>query len=371
MDAIESTTAIPMKQIVAVWNKSDDSEFESKVPLEFNGKRNRSLGSKASFDVLFLEGLNLLSDGYRERLSALGYSLHDMECSYLLLKNRYAQLARFGDYEQKCFLRWLVIRDLYGDQPFIHYDADIVFNATPEEIETDFDGLTFILQGCPAYARVEDPAWLESYEAELDCFVANIEAYSTEAWQHRPSLAATVRERNGYLWERRILSSDQDLLQFLTLSGRLPQADAAAVNRCHSTALFQNPLVIGRDVQIPLPLHYERRDGIDYISDRKVAFWHMQGDFCNYLGYATFLNQLGIGGRIPWAGRLPRVTSNRPVSYAAYRAATRFTKEYTRGQLVRRYFGAHGNDLSFLFNEKRFWQRDVFELPEPTKLIGS
>jgi hypothetical protein len=336
-----------------VWNKSADFVFESLVPLEFNGERNRRLGSRINFAVLFLEGLSLLSEGYRDRLSVLGYHLHDVESSYLKLKNRYTGLARFGDYEEKCFLRWLAIRDFCGQTPFVHYDADIVFNATPEEIETDFAGLTFILQGCPAYARVEDPAWLESYERELDRFVADIEGYSADAWRLRPDFAATARERNGYLWERRILSSDQDLLEFLTLSGRLPHADAATVNRRRSTALFQNPLVIGRDAQDPIPLHYERRDGIDYISGRKVAFWHMQSDFCNYLGYATFLNQLAIGGRIPWVRHAPGSRTNRPLSYLAYRALTRFTDAYSRGQLMRRYFGDQAVDLGF-------WQSGVF-----------
>jgi len=202
--------------------------------------------------------------------------------------------------------------------------------------------------------RVEDPAWLESYEVELNRFVVNVETYSADAWRQRSDFVATVQERNGSLWARRILSSDQDFMQFLSLSGRLPHADAATVNERCSTALFQNPLVIGSDVQIPLPLHYERRDGIDYIGGRKVAFWHMQNDFSNYLGYATFLNQFGIGGRVPW------VRAERPLSYLAYRGMTRFSSAYSRGQLMRQYFGDHSDDLVFLFNDKRFWQSGVF-----------
>jgi hypothetical protein len=354
-----------MRQVITVWCKSGDAVFESHVPLEFNGERNRRLGSKISFDVLFLEGLNLLSEGYRERLSALGYSLCDAEDSYLRLKNRYTLLARFGDYEQKCFLRWLAIQDFYGEEPFVHYDADIVFNATPEEIDTDFSGLTFILQGCPAYARVEDPAWLESYQVELDRFVADIEVYSANAWRQRSDFVATVRDRNGCLWARRILSSDQDFMQFLTLSGRLPHADAAAIKERCTTALFQNPIVIDGDIHLPLPLSYERYNGIDYIGGRKVTFWHMQNDFSSYLGYATFLNRLGIDSRVPWVRHLPERRNNRPLSYLAYRALTRFTNAYNREHLMRRYFGDHSDDLSFLLNDKRFWQPSVFEPSKP------
>jgi hypothetical protein len=339
-----------------VWNKSGDSAFEKHTPLAFNANRNRRLGSKVDFDVLFLEGLNLLSEGYREGLSRLGYHLHDMESLYRRLSDGYQPLAQFGDYEQKCFIRWLVIQHFCGNEPFVHYDADIVFNATPEEIEADFSGLTFILQGCPAYTRVDDPRWLEIYRVELDRLAADVEAYSGDAWRERPVFASTFKERNGALWNRRLLSSDQDLLQFLTLSGRLPQADAVTVGGRCSTALFQNPLVIGSDIRssLPLPLRYERRDGIDYICSRKVAFWHMQSNFCDYLGYATFRRSLGDHGRIPW------VPSEQPLSYLWYRAIKRFSSAYGRGQLMRRYFGDCSDDLGFLLNNKTFWQDGIF-----------
>jgi hypothetical protein len=249
-----------------------------------------------------------------------------------------------------------VIQDFCGNEPFVHNDADIVFNATPEEIEADFSSLTFMLQGCPAYTRVDDPTWLNVYRAELDRFAADVGAYSEEAWRERPAFASTFKERNGALWSRRLLSSDQDLLQFLTLSGRLPQADAATVGARCSTALFQNPLVIGSDIHssLSLPFRYERQGGIDYIGDRKVAFWHMQGNFCDYLGYATFLRSLGDRGRIPW------VRAEQPLSYLAYRAVKRFCGAYSRGQLMRRYFGDGSNDLGFLLNDRTFWQGGVF-----------
>jgi hypothetical protein len=324
-----------------------------------------------SFDVLFLEGLNLLSSGYRESLSELGYCLHDMERSYRKLRDQYSQLARFGEYEQNCFLRWLVIQDFCGKAPFVHYDADIVFNTTPEQIEAEFAGLTFMLQGCPAYTRVEDAEWLENYQAELNLFVTDIEVYSADAWQQRSSFATTTRERNGALWDRHILSSDQDFMQFLTLSGRLPNANAIDINEHCTMALFQNPIGIGGDIHLPLPLSYERCNGVDYIGGRKVAFWHMQNDFSSYLGYATFLKQLGTGSRVPWVRRHPGGWENRPLSYLGYRALTRFTNIYNREPLIRRYFGANSDDLSFLLNSERFWQPGVFEPSKPSKPFGS
>ena len=342
-----------MRQIIVVWNNSSDSVFEDHVPLLFNGERNRRLGSRCSFDVLFLEGMKLLSLGYRERLSTLGFTLHDAESSFLWLKHKYGVLARFGNYERNCFLRWLAIRDYYGTAPFVHYDADVVFNATPEEIEAQFHGLTFMLQGCPAYTRVEDPSWLENYLAELDKFVADMEGYSNKAWLQRQHFLSTFRARNSALWDRRLLSSDQDLLQFLTLSERLPQAGAEIVNERSSTALFQNPIVIGADIHLPLPLTYERIGGIDYIGHRKVAFWHMQGYFCDYLGYASFCRKMMMSGRVPW------LQENRSPSYIAYRAARRLSSGYTRGGLLRRYF-KDLEDPGFLLSEGTFWLGGVF-----------
>ncbi len=341
---------------MAVWANTDASAFEKNIPLVLLGERNRRLGSKVDFEVLFLEGLKLLSDDYRERLSGLGYRLHDAESCYQELKRRYFLLERFGDYDRKCFLRWLVIRDFCGNVPFVHYDADIVFNATPEEIDVGLLGMTFILQGCPAYARIEDPTWLGSYATELDRFVANIEAYSADAWRQRPSFVSIYRERGGSLWDRSILSSDQDLMEFLTLAGRLPQADAASVNSRCSSILFKSPVMIGSDTHLPLPLQYERREGIDYLTGRKVGFWHMHNAFAEYLGYATFLNQLRIGGQIPWV----RSQVNRPLNYTAYRALLRVTSAYSREQLIRRYFGKYAQDLGFLLNGERYWQSSVF-----------
>lgn len=104
---------------------------------------------------------------------------------------------------------------------------------------------------------------------------------------------------------------------------------------------------------MPLPLKYERCDGVDYIGGRKVAFWHLQSDFCDYLGYAAFRNQIGNHGRVPW------VRTRRPASYSAYRVVKKSISAYTRGRLIRKFF-ADGRDPGFLFNDKRFWQKGVF-----------
>jgi hypothetical protein len=342
-----------MQNVIVAWNNTDEVSFERKVPLLFNGERNRRIGSKTKFDVIFLYGMDLLSIEYRAKLAALGFTLVDASKSYRHLKNEYASLMRFGEYECNCFLRWLVIRDIYGTVPFVHYDADVVFNATPEEMEDQFHGLTFVLQGCPAYTRVEDSSWHENYLEELNRYVLDMEGYSNDAWRQRAEFQMVHKERSFYVWNRRLLSSDQDFFQYLIMSKRIPQAGADMMKARCSTALFQNPLGIGGDVHLPLPLTYRRIGGIDYMNDRKVAIWHMQSDFCDYLGYASFRRTLRIRGRVPWLeGKGSKI-------YWVYGKVMRLTSHYTRGALMHRYFST-GEDCRFLMNQEAFWQEGVF-----------
>ncbi len=340
-----------MYRVMVVWNTSRDSSFEDQVPLALIGERNRRLRLDWRFDVLFLEGLSRLSYRYRDKLADLGYRLHDCEGDYRRLELGYAALGRFGDYQRKCFLRWLVLAEFVKGDSFTHYDADLVFNADPKEME--LDGLTFILQGCPAFTRVEDSSWVVSYRRELDKFILDIETYSLYAWQQRTMYLKVYREKNSALWDRPVLSSDQDFLQFLTLSGRLPQANRSAVDDRSRLALFQNPLTIGEDIAAELPLTYERKQGIDFINGRKVAFWHMQSDFCDYLGHATFRRRIGVTGLVPWRD------ANRTTTYNLYRAWRKLFGRYSREMLIRQYFNSE-EDLGFLLNDQTYWKKGVF-----------
>jgi hypothetical protein len=341
-----------MYRVMVVWNGSTASSFEDQVPLALSGERNRRLGLDWQFDVLFLEGLSRLSRQYRDKLADLGYTLHDCERQYRLLEHDYTALGRLGDYGRKCFLRWLVVGEFVRGNSFTHYDADLVFNAGPEEME--LDGLTFILQGCPAYTRVEDSSWLNSYRRELDKFTLDIETYSRNAWQERTMYLKVYREKNNALWDRPVFSHDQDFLQFLTLSGRLPQANRSELDKRSCLALFQNPLTIGEDIAADLPLTYERKHGVDFINGRKVAFWHMQSDFCDYLGHAAFRRKIGATGRVPWRD------ANRTATYKIYRRWKKFFGRYSRGMLARQYFNTE-EDLGFLLNDRTYWKQGVFE----------
>lgn len=342
-----------MDQIIVAWTKTGDAILERHVPLRCNGQRNRRLGSANRFHVVFLEGLRRLSPSYREELEALGYTLHDAESSYRRHEAHYRKMERFGDYDRKCFLRWLVIRDVFGDVPFIHYDGDVVFNATPEELESAYAGITFVLQGCPAFSYVSDRSWLPQYLKEFNLFFQDMEAYSTKAWRQRRDFLPTFRKRNTNLWERELISSDQDLFRFLAMSDGLPQADAATLHARSNLVLFQNPICIADDIHLPLPLTYRRTDSVDYLGGRKVAIWHMQADFSDYLGFAAYRRQLGS------RSRFPRIRNRRALHYLPYRAIRTWFSPYNRLWLLKRFFD-RSDDLAFLLNGQRFWQEGVF-----------
>ena len=340
-----------MDSIIVVWANSSD--LERRVPLLANAKRNIRIGSKQTFELLFLSGFEQVSVAYKDELAAHGYRIHDGSAAYQGLAKRYVRLNRFGNYDRNCFLRWLVIREVFGDSPFIHYDGDVVFNALPEELARVYQGLTFVLQGCPAFCHVADRAWLGAYQDELDGYYQNMEQYSAQAWTQREALIPMFKEKNGGIWERELISSDQDLLQFLTLSGRLPQADLQSVTSRSELALFQNPLCIGRDIHMSTPLVYERSGGVDFLNGAKVALWHMQNDFTEYVGYASYLRTIGKQGRIE-----NTVGRNSP-EYSLFRILRKYLRLYSRRWIYEHFFG-EGEDLSFLLNGDTFWQQEVF-----------
>jgi len=103
-----------MKNVIVAWCKNKEKDFEDFVPLLFVGKRNKRLGLSNDLNVLFLGGYDLLNERYKNELSKLGFTLHDVSDLYMHFSDKYYQLNRFGDYEKKCFLRWLVIKEFFA-----------------------------------------------------------------------------------------------------------------------------------------------------------------------------------------------------------------------------------------------------------------
>src|SRR5215510_3303237 len=143
-----------MRNVICCWCSNNVDGFESHVPLYFSGKRNRKLGFKSTIDTLFFSGHELLNESYKRCLEDVGYRIHDVSGIYRGLAERYSTLDQFGDYEKKCFLRWLVVSSYFPREPIVHYDGDIVFNEDPNAISCLLRGKTFVLQGCPALTAI-------------------------------------------------------------------------------------------------------------------------------------------------------------------------------------------------------------------------
>ena len=295
-----------MQNIIVAW-VNDPSKFEEHVPLKFIGERNLRLNYGNDFHVVFLEGFRLLSPSYAHSLRGLGYNLIDAHDIYMKFDQEFAALNRFGNYEKKCFLRWLVIKELFPNENIIHYDGDIVLNESLEKIVAMAKGLTFVLNGCPAFTIVSDSQWFKAYEIELRKFITDIEGYSEIAWQERKGWEASYFTKAAGSFFRKLITSDQDFISHLIHTGRLPQSDLCSVYKAFDGyLLIQNPLAINLYVPF-IPLTYKRLDGVDYffyerfddsrpaeIYKKRMLFWHMQSCFNFYLARSLFRSYIPI-----------------------------------------------------------------------------
>ncbi len=355
-----------MNNVIVAWSQGDAQSFEAKVPLLFVGQRNQKIGFKAHINVVFLDGFDRLDNTYRSMLHDLGYRLHDASTLYAIYAQKYELLSRFGDYEKKCFLRWLVIKDIFSGEPLIHYDGDIVFNEDPAVIEKQVEGKTFILQGCPAFTSIADRCWFEQYTTELDAFVADIEGYSSRAWELRAGWEVTFATRWSGSRFRPIISSDQDLLSHLIHTNEIKQDSVNAImHDLDDYIIFQNPLLFHM-YNPHISYAYTRENGIDFCSytrtdgahltyKKKILLWHMQSCFNFYASKRLLLQKY-----MPplWWLRTQYGPSGHLISDMINKKITRFMHHTDRLSVYRYFFQTH--DFSCLLNGKAWWKKGVF-----------
>jgi hypothetical protein len=357
-----------VKGVIIAWCNTDENAFEQHVPLQFVGKRNRALGFKEPLYVLFLSGFALLSEAYKNTLQELGYKLFDVAGLYNEYACTYTQLNRFGDYEKKCFLRWLVIQNFFAGERIVHYDGDIVFNEDPGIVASKVDGVTFVLQGCPAFTVISDPLWFDTYISALNRFVHDIDAYSRIAWQERKGWEVTFQSRWSGSRFRPIISSDQDLISHLVHTGNIRQDSVEAISeRLDDYIVFQNPLLFHVYNQ-HLPYAYSREQGIDYFTfarvdgvglayKKKVLLWHMQSCFNSYASKYLLRKKLLIN--IKPFSRVAYNIGYRDVEDYLNRYAARLTRHATRLSVYNYFFGRH--DFSGLMSDRYWFKPGVFE----------
>jgi hypothetical protein len=342
-----------MRSVIVAWCPSTTQKFEQAVPLDFVGKRNQRLNFSSNVDVLFLEGFERLDDRYKASLKDSGYTLHNAQAIYAELEPSFQALHQFGEYEKKCFLRWLVIAQYFAHEGIIHYDGDVVFNDSPAQLAKNLEGKTFILQGCPALAVISKTDWFDQYRQHLTQFTHDMTAYSAQAWEHRLTSEETHARWLGHR-DRPLISSDQDLFRHLLYTQEIVQDELPQILQgLEQYILFENPLYLEAYHPQINSFHYERRNGIDFLGDRQVMLWHMQSSFSAYLSNFIFRKQY-----LPWqSGQL------QPQGIEA--KLRRIGQKYlpfpplTRRDVYRYFF--EQSDFQELFTEKTWWRSQVFK----------
>lgn len=345
-----------MRVVIPVWVKDgSSSRFEASVPLQFVGRRNRTLGYSTRIDLVFLEGFRDLDGAYRAQLREIGYILHDAGDIYQRHAEKFRALDRFGSFEKYCFLRWLVLADYFKGEKMLHFDGDTVFNECPLSVAQLFAGRNLVLQGCPALAAINSDDWFKQYTEQLIAFSRDVDGYSTQAWVERTGWESSFVTKWAGSRDRRTITSDQDLLSHLIHTGRLVQDDPVAFMRsAPGHVFFENPLLIG-DLVGERPLVYRRVANIDYLNNRRIAIWHMQSEWCRYLAKHMVRDRLGAlagSGRLSFAKKDWETLLNTGI-----RKLTRGRWLHRRA-IYQRYFVE--KDLSDVLTGAYWWQEGVF-----------
>jgi len=73
-----------MESVIVAYCKTNEKDFEDTIPLKFVGERNKKIGLSNDIQVLFTEGIEKLSFGYKDALKNLGFRLHDTSKLYFI-----------------------------------------------------------------------------------------------------------------------------------------------------------------------------------------------------------------------------------------------------------------------------------------------
>jgi hypothetical protein len=352
-----------MNIVTAIWCNNNQDEIEKNFGLEFIGKHYQKLGIKLSTKLIFLSGMEKLEERYKSMLTDLGYSFIDASILFNQIAKQYSNLKIFGDYELFCFLRWLVFEKILEGEPFLHLDADIILNEHPQNFLNKVTGMTFVVQGCPAFSLINNHDWFLVYNQALNKLQSDVNGYSAQAWIERASWEITCNTHWAGTRYRRIISSDQDLISHLIHTKQLPQSPVVKIKIAWKDYLiYDSPLIFQYHSSI-LPLKYQRLNGLDFFSYNRVdmpddkftsqiLFWHMHSYFTNYL--AQFLSREKIWGRF---ARKIRLTSPLDEKHKkSWQKGLFVTTD--RLQVYKRFF--ERGDFSAIFNKHVWWQEGVF-----------
>lgn len=343
-----------MKNVICIW-QPEQKKLETVLPLLWQAKKNLQRGSSNPITLIFLSETKGIPPIYLTKLQEVGYEVTDAAKVYQQLAKTYQELDRFGDYEKKCFLRWLVLKELYLGEKIIHYDADVVFNVSPEAIAQEVTDFTFVLQGCPAFTVINQASWLKDYAKQLHNFVKDIENYSQKAWQARKGWQHSQQTKWAGSRFRPVISSDQDLLSHLIHTDQIYQDKPQQIVRKSRLFFMENPLYPHLAFPSKVPIRYQRRLKLDYFNQQPLAFWHMQTDFMVYLN--RFLRRGWLNAVSKCSNQVEEPVSETRVLNLIHNL---LGKSYlSRKEIYQLFF--EKSDFSSVYNQQSFWRAKTFK----------
>jgi hypothetical protein len=223
--------------------------------------------------VLVIRGYDLVSDAQRQRLKELRYSLVDASGALAQVRRAHAfandeRIWRGEAFHELCFLRWLVLETVFGDEPVLAMDADVVWRVDPHGLLDAWrQGGSTLCFTSPCFAFVRDRSWYEAYRSGLER-LARDPAYGSDF----------AKDRFKGLYH------DQALVQHLVQAGELENDTANLLGHGLSERYLMtvNPLGIAPP-KGAAPYSFEQRPGAEIVDGRIVPYWHMQQRFARYL----------------------------------------------------------------------------------------
>jgi hypothetical protein len=359
-----------MRFVVSVWNEfANDVEFENTIPLAFNGRRLAQLGERNQIDVLVLEGYRRFSDDYLGRLRELGYTVHDARA---LAQEHAAKIPLFvkkyrhwGGIKHFGLLRFLVISRFFPGEDIISVDADMVFNAGLGEMEAAVGGDLYFLERSTCLGSIPAKSgFFETFEEHLLRAHADPDGYARKVMR--------LRSADDFLDPNRFLGTDQAFLRHLHNSG--------IIDFRHDHMLGDNLIAFNTWLDIQQlglgPYVYKRKNGVDYLNDRKVLVSHFSHDTWVYFWQPMLLSKLFGRENLAAFGRIPHLyphieqAAQNNLAFKHFLVAVHETfrrysaaipaglNHFSRGAVIQHYYVE--SDLSEILNEQLWHTPGVF-----------
>lgn len=284
----------------AVWCRTNEDDFKKNIPFEALAESVKRYNSQVPFHVVFLEGIEKISEEYLSLLKDYGFTIINYCSEFQDIVKQYPNLDRsYSQYERNCFLRWVAFHAIHKNNhglQFWHLDSDVILHTSLNDLVRDTAGKTFMLQGCPVLLTVSNHEWFSIYEKELKELDNDIIGYSNKAFQIKSECKSRDFDLANESLYRNPIGSDQDLLEYLVSSKKIYQDNRTTI--FNSKYYFiQNALAIKmwHKPQTVREVNFENGDNLEIqIANKKVAFIHYQSTFTNYINTCLFLKRIGL-----------------------------------------------------------------------------